>query len=185
MTKSMKILLGALGLIIVLFFVSQSRQKRHLTQSTNVFSVIMDEVDKFDIQKDSLFISIQRKDTSWQIVGNDSLLIQMNRIDDVENKILRVKRESIVSNNSKKWKKFNVDDSLGLKLTFYGYNNEKLGEAIFGRSSSDWQRCYVRMVNETEVFMTNENILNNLQTRPTFWGSKPPPPSILEEPDSL
>lgn len=185
MTKSMKILLGALGLIIVVFFVSQSRQKRHLTQSADVFSVIMDEVNKFDIQKDSLFISIQRKDTSWQIVGNDSLLIQMNRIDDVENKILRVKRESIVSNNSKKWKKFNVDDSLGLKLTFYGYNNEKLGEAIFGRSSSDWQRCYVRMVNETEVFMTNENILNNLQTRPTFWGSKPPPPSILEEPDSL
>ena len=185
MTKSLKILLGALGLIIVLFFVSQSRQKRHLTQSTNVFSVIMDEVDKFDIQKDSLFISIQRKDTSWQIVGNDSLLIQMNRIDDVENKILSVKRESMVSNNSEKWGKFNVDDSLGLKLTFYGYNNEKLGEAIFGRSSSDWQRCYVRMVNETEVFMTNENILNNLQTRPTFWGSKPPPPSILEEPDSL
>ena len=185
MTKSMKILLGALGLIIVLFFVSQSRQKRHLTQSTDVFLVIMDEVNKFDIQKDSLFISIQRKDTSWQIVGNDSLLIQMNRIDDVENKILSVKRESMVSNNSKKWNKFNVDDSLGLKLTFYGYNNEKLGEAIFGRSSSDWQRCYVRMVNETEVFMTNENILNNLQTRPTFWGSKPPPPSILEEPDSL
>ena len=185
MTKSMKILLGALGLIIVLFFVSQSRQKRHLTQSTDVFLVIMDEVNKFDIQKDSLFISIQRKDTSWQIVGNDSLLIQMNRIVDVENKIISVKRESMVSNNSKKWKKFNVDDSLGLKLTFYGYNNEKLGEAIFGRSSSDWQRCYVRMVNETEVFMTNENILNNLQTRPTFWGSKPPPPSILEEPDSL
>ena len=185
MTKSMKILLGTLGLIILLFFVSQSRQKRHLTQSTDVFLVIMDEVNKFDIQKDSLFISIQRKDTSWQIVGNDSLLIQMNRIVDVENKILSVKRESMVSNNSKKWNKFNVDDSLGLKLTFYGYNNEKLGEAIFGRSSSDWQRCYVRMVNETEVFMTNENILNNLQTRPTFWGSKPPPPSILEEPDSL
>lgn len=185
MTKSMKILLGALGLIIVLFFVSQSRQKRHLTQSTNVFSVIMDEVDKFDIQKDSLFISIQRKDTSWQIVGNDSLLIQMNRIDDVENKILSVKRESMVSNNSGKWGKFNVDDSLGLKLTFYGYNNEKLGEAIFGRSSSDWQRCYVRMVDESEVYMTNENVLNILQTRSTFWGSKPVPPSVPAEPDSL
>ena len=109
----------------------------------------------------------------------------MNRIDDVENKILSVKRESMVSNNPKKWNRFNVDDSLGLKLTFYGYNNEKLGEAIFGRSSSDWQRCYVRMVNESEVFMTNENVLNNLQTRPTFWGSKPLPPFEPSEPDSL
>ncbi len=185
MTKSIKILLGALGLIIVLFFISQSRQKRHITKSTNVFSVIMDEINKFEIQKDSLFISIQRKDTSWQIIGNDSLLIQINRIDDIENKILSVKRESMVSNNSKKWKKFNVDDSLGLKLTFYGYNNEKLEEAIFGRSSSDWQRCYVRMPNTAEVFMTNENVLNNLQTLPTFWGAKPPPPFTPADPDSL
>ena len=185
MTKNIKILLGALGLIIILFFISQSRQKRHLTKSSNVFSVTMDEINKFDIQKDSLFISIQRKDTSWQIVGNDSLLIQMNRINDVENKILSVKHESMVSNNSKKWKKFNVDDSLGLKLTFYGYNNEKLEEVIFGRSSSDWQRCYVRMSNRAEVFMTNENVLNNLQTRPTFWGSKQSPPFVPADPDSL
>ena len=24
--------------------------------------------------------------------------------------------------------------------------------------------------------MTNENVINKLQTRPTFWGRKPPPP---------
>ena len=185
MTKSMKILLGALALIIVLFFVSQSRQNRHLAQSTDVFSIVMDEVNRFDIQQDTLFISIQRRDTSWQIIGNDSLLIQMNRINDVENKILSVKRESMVSNNSKKWKTFNVEDSLGLKLAFYGYNDEKLGAAIFGRSSSDWQRCYVRMVDESEVYMTNENVLNRLQTRPTFWGAKPAPSSVPAEPDSL
>ena len=68
MTKSMKILLGALALIIVLFFVSQSRQNRHLAQSTDVFSIVMDEVNRFDIQQDTLFISIQRRDTSWQII---------------------------------------------------------------------------------------------------------------------
>ena len=51
--------------------------------------------------------------------------------------------------------------------------------------SSDWQRCYVRMVDESEVYMTNENVLNRLQTRPTFWGSKPAPPSVPAEPDSL
>tara|TARA_B110000014_G_scaffold241487_1_gene210333 strand:+ start:846 stop:1403 length:558 start_codon:yes stop_codon:yes gene_type:complete len=185
MTKSMKILLGVLVLIIVLFFISQSRQKRHLTQSTDIFSITMDKVNSFDILKDTLFISIQRKDTSWQILDNDSLLIQINRINDIENKVLTVQRESIVSNNSKKWKKFNVDDSLGLKLTFYGYNKEILGEAIFGRSSSDWQRSYVRMIDENEVYMTNENVLNRLQLRPTFWGSKPAPPPLPVELDSL
>jgi hypothetical protein len=42
----MKILLGALALIIVLFFVSQSRQNRHLAQSIDVFSIVMDEVNR-------------------------------------------------------------------------------------------------------------------------------------------
>ena len=110
MTKSMKILLGVLLLIIILFFVSQSRQKRHFTQSSDVFTISMDKVNRFDIQKDSISISIERIDTTWQIAGNDSLLIQMNRINDVEQKILTVQRESMVSNNSKKWKTFNVDD---------------------------------------------------------------------------
>ena len=160
MTKNIKILSGILICIIVLFLISQSRQKRHITQTTGIFSILMDEVNKFDIQKDTLFISIQRMDTTWQIIGNDSLLIQMNRIDDIENKILTVKRESIVSNNPNKWRTFNVDDSLGLKLTFYGFNDEVIGSAIFGRSSSDWQRSYVRMVDGNEVYMTNENVLN-------------------------
>ena len=102
----------------------------------------------------------------------------------IENNILTVKRESIVSNNANKWKTFNVDDSLGIKLTFYGFNDEVIGSAIFGRSSSDWQRSYVRMVDGNEVYMTNENVLNRLQVRPTFWGSKPPPP-VSVEPDSL
>ena len=69
------------------------------------------------------------------------------------------------------------------KITFYGFNDEVIGSAIFGRSSSDWQRSYVRMVDGNEVYMTNENVLNRLQMRPTFWGSKPPPVSV--EPDSL
>ena len=73
MTKNIKILSGILICIIVLFLISQSRQKRHITQTTGIFSILMDEVNKFDIQKDTLFISIQRMDTTWQIIGNDSL----------------------------------------------------------------------------------------------------------------
>jgi hypothetical protein len=109
-------------------------------------------------------------------MGHDSLLIQTNRINDIENNILTVKRESVESNTPSKWNSFNVDDSLGTKVTFYGFNDEVLGEAIFGRSKSDWQRSYVRLIGEDNVYMTNENVINRLQTRPTFWGKKPPPP---------
>ena len=184
MTRNMKILLAILGVIVILYFISQSGQKKHQAQSNDVFSIVMEEVYRFDVQKDSLYIALQRKDTTWQITGNDSLLIQENRINDVENKILTIKRESVVSKKPSKWKSFNVDDSLGTKITFYGFNDEVLGEAIFGRSKSDWQRSYVRLIDEDNVYMTNDNVINSLQMRPTFWGKKPPPlPEPSEEQD--
>ncbi|SUZ47315.1 uncharacterized protein METZ01_LOCUS169 [marine metagenome] len=180
----MKILAIILGVIVILYFISQSGQKKHQAQSNDVFSIVMEEIYRFDVQKDSLYIALQRKDTTWQITGNDSLLIQANRINDVENKVLTIKRESVVSKKPSKWKSFNVDDSLGTKITFYDFNDEVLGEAIFGRSKSDWQRSYVRLIGEDYVYMTNENVINSLQMRPTFWGKKPPPlPEPAEEPE--
>jgi hypothetical protein len=172
----MKILAAILGVIVILYFISQSGQKKYQTQSNDVFSIVMEEVYRFKVEKESIYIYLQRKDTTWQIMGHDSLIIQSNRINDINNNILTVKRESVVSNNPSKWNSFNVDDSLGTKVTFYGFNDEVLGEAIFGRSKSDWQRSYVRLIGEDNVFMTNENVINRLQTRPTFWGKKPPPP---------
>ena len=176
MTRNMKILAAIFSVIVILYFISQSGQKKYQTQSNSVFSIVMEEVYRFKVEKDSIYIYLQRKDTTWQIMGHDSLLIQTNRINDIENNILTVKRESVVSNNPSKWHSFNVDDSLGTKVTFYGFNDEVLGEAIFGRSKSDWQRSYVRLIGVDNVFMTNENVINRLQTRPTFWGKKPPPP---------
>ena len=185
MTKNMKISAAIFGVVVILYFISQSGQKKYHAQSNNVFSILMEEVYRFDVQKDSLYITLQRKDTTWQITGNDSLLIQTNRINDIENNVLTVKRESVVSKKPSKWQSFDVDDSLGTKITFYGFNDEVLGEAIFGRSKSDWQRSYVRLIGENNVYMTNENVINRLQARPTFWGKKPPPPPEPAEEPSL
>ena len=183
MTKNIKISAAIFGVVVIFYFISQSGQKKYQAKSNDVFSIVMEEVYRFKVEKDSLFIYLQRQDTTWQIMGHDSLLIQTNRINDIENNILSVKRESVVSNNQSKWSSFNVDDSLGTKVTFYSFNDEVIGEAIFGRSKSDWQRSYVRLIGEDNVYMTNENVINRLQTRPTFWGEKPPPPpEPIEEP---
>jgi len=184
MTKNIKISAAIFGVVVIFYFISQSGQKKYQAKSNDVFSIVMEEVYRFKVEKDSLFIYLQRQDTTWQIMGHDSLLIQTNRINDIENNILSVKRESVVSNNQSKWSSFNVDDSLGTKVTFYSFNDEVIGEAIFGRSKSDWQRSYVRLIGEDNVYMTNENVINRLQTRPTFWGKKPPPPpEPIEEPE--
>jgi len=42
----------------------------------------------------------------------------------------------------------------------------------------------VRLIGGDNVYMTNDNVINSLQMRPTFWGKKPPPlPEPAEEQD--
>ena len=72
MTRNMKILATILGVIVILYFISQSGQKKYQTQSNSVFSIVMEEVYRFKVEKDSIYIYLQRKDTTWQIMGHDS-----------------------------------------------------------------------------------------------------------------
>ena len=46
------------------------------------------------------------------------------------------------------------------------------GDVQFGNSSSDYSRCYVRSNEIPNVYLTNNNIMYHLQTRPEFWGEK-------------
>ena len=55
MTKNMRILAALLGVIVILYFISQSRQKKYHTQSNNIFSIVMEEVYRFKVEKDSLY----------------------------------------------------------------------------------------------------------------------------------
>ena len=56
MTRNMKFLAIILGVIVILYFISQSRQKKYQTQSNSVFSIVMEEVYQLKVEKDSLYI---------------------------------------------------------------------------------------------------------------------------------
>jgi len=58
MTRNMKILAAILGVIVILYFISQSGQKKYQTQSNSVFSIVMEEVYRFKVEKDSIYIYI-------------------------------------------------------------------------------------------------------------------------------
>ena len=56
MIRNMKILAAILGVIVILYFISQSGQKKYQTQSNSVFSIVMEEVYRFKVEKDSIYI---------------------------------------------------------------------------------------------------------------------------------
>jgi hypothetical protein len=84
----------------------------------------------------------------------------------------------LISSKSEKWEKFGVDDSLGRHIQVFNEENQELLHYIFGNSGSDFQHNYVREVNSSDIYRTNNNIFFLLNTDATYWGKIPPKPTI-------
>ncbi|MDP6339709.1 MAG: hypothetical protein QF842_05225 [Candidatus Marinimicrobia bacterium] len=180
MGKNTKWLLIVLGIFVVLFGINQLQQSNLGSSSDQVFEIEREDVFNFDISSGVETISLSFNGESWAIDGNDTLVVKENTINNFFDKVLKVKRTSLVSRNQAKWDKFNVGDSTGTLLVLKDHNSESLGRITVGRSGAEWSASNIRVGDEVEVYQTNENIAWQLNTSPTYWGEVPPPP----EPDS-
>ena len=75
-----------------------------------------------------------------------------------------------MTSKQEKWETYNVSDSTGTHLALVGLDDETIGYYVFGRSNSDYSRCYVRIEKSSNVYLVNENVVYSLQTSPTYWG---------------
>jgi len=180
-------------LLIGLFFVTTSKENAVFTKSDLIFSGDKNKITKIMIQKGEEAIQLNKLDTLWEIAGVDTLNIRQNRIDDLFEKVLEVKRTTVRSKKEANWINYSVDDSTGTHLALIDNNDNTIGYYIFGRSKTDWAHNFVRLKNENEskdvlksVYETSESIIHHLNTSATYWGEKP---SVLEldsaESDSL
>ena len=180
-------------LLIGLFFVTTSKENAVFTKSDLIFSGDKNEITKIMIQKGEEAIQLNKLDTLWEIAGVDTLNIRQNRIDDLFEKVLEVKRTTVRSKKEANWINYSVDDSTGTHLALIDNNDNTIGYYIFGRSKTDWAHNFVRLKNENEskdvlksVYETSESIIHHLNTSATYWGEKPPVPELDSvESDSL
>ncbi|MBC8312134.1 MAG: DUF4340 domain-containing protein [Candidatus Marinimicrobia bacterium] len=175
MTKNLKISLILLVVLIGIYVVSQRGQSQYSSQSSSLFSVNTDEVNRFLIQNKTDAIELSRQDSTWVISGNDTLVVKSQSIDNFLDKVLLVETGTLVSKNPEKWSKYSVDDSTGTHLALIDADGNTKEYAVFGRSSSDYARNYVRTHKDPQVYLTNESILHYLSTSPTYWGEVPKP----------
>ena len=172
------VLIVVLSLLIVIKVLND---RSNQTPSELIFKGDIEDVHKILLYKGNESVELVKENDQWVIFGNDSLMVRENRIDDFFNKVLNTKKETLVLDNKERWHVLSVDDSLGTHLELYNNNDKKVGYYVFGRSSKDWKHNYVRIGNESNVYLTDQNIVNNLNPRATFWGEKPK----LIESDSL
>jgi len=173
MTKNLQIGIAVLVVLIGLYFLNSSNQKQHTSTSTDLFMGNVDDIHKILIQKGVDILELAKFDTVWTITGHDTLEMKERSISSLFDRVLTVKKENVVTKKQEKWDTFSVSDSLGTHLGLIDKAGETLAYFVFGQSKSDYSRNYVRTRENTFVYLTSENVIYNLQTRPEYWGEKP------------
>jgi len=172
MSNKLKFGLVALIVLVGLFFINKKNQASYSSNSTNLFSISKDDVKKILIQANQEALELVRNDSTWSISGNDTLTVKERSISQFFDKVLNIKLETLMTTKQEKWATYNVSDSLGIHLALVGWNDQTIGYLVFGRSNSDYARCYVRRENSSDVYLTSENVVYSLQTSPTYWGEE-------------
>ena len=173
MTKNVKIALIILVILVGIYFLNKSSQTKFESMSEAIFYDEPEDIFKFLIQQGQEAIELSRVDTLWRISGNDTLEVKSQSMDNLFDKVLKVNRGTIISENPQKYEKYSVDDSSGTHLAVINSKGETVGYYVFGRSKSDYSRSYVRVGSDPKVYLADQNVTYMLQTRPTYWGEKP------------
>ena len=180
MTDSLKYTLGALALLIGIYFYNQNVQRSYTISDSSIFSGNPENIHRVLITEGENSLELVRSDTTWRITQADTLLIKDNQIKNLFDRLLAVKIEMLISRNEHKWEKFGVDDSLGRHLQVFDDEDKKLIHYIFGNAGQDYQHNYIRDSNSSEVYRTNDNVYFLLNSSATYWGKSPPKPKELE-----
>jgi len=182
MNNSLKYLIGTFFLLLLLFFINQSQQKRYNISSERIFNLDDSLVKKIilaESNNDSLILS--KNDTIWSILYHDTLKIKDRQITQLFDKVINGKYDMLRSKNPKNWGKYGVSDSLSKSVSLFDENSKLLKKIYFGNKGSDYAHNNFRRNNENEVYRTTENIYYLINTSPTYWGEKPKPMEIIPD----
>ena len=173
MIKNYKISVILLVLLIGIYLLNIRSQGKHESISTAIFTDNSEDIFKVLIQQGEEAIELVRVDTIWKISGNDTLVTKPRSIENLFNKVLKINRGTIISENLDNYGKYSLDDSTGTHLAVINSLGETVGYYVFGLSKSDYSRSYTRVGDDPKVYLADQNVLHMLSTRESYWGEKP------------
>jgi hypothetical protein len=176
MTNTLKYSIGALALLLILFFGNQSSQSSYSLEGESIYSGSKEKIFRIMIIENDDTLELVRSDTTWKITQADSFKAKDFQIEKIFDRLLQVEQEMLISSKTEKWEKFGVDDSLGRHLQIFDENDNELLHYIFGNSGQDYQHNYIRENRSNNVYRTNDNVYFLLNTNTTYWGEKPKKP---------
>lgn len=175
--SNLKWLLIGIAVLLGLYALLQVRESGYTTSTGQIFPEHTDDIYRVEMMAKGDSLILQKQDIEWMIVGHDTLKVRDPRITALFEQVLTVGRETTMTDKADNWSKYAVDDATGTHVKVYNMEGELLTHAVFGKSSTDWARNYVRIGEGPEVYLTDRSIVYQVSTDATFWGEKPPEPA--------
>ena len=172
MNNKLKKAIMMLAVLVGLFVINNSFQKGYLSNQTAFFDIDKNNILKIVISSKQDAIELMKADTSWIISGNDTLIVKQDVIENLFDRMQQLKKQHLVTSKKDNWNNYGVADNNGTHLAFINLDGLTVAYYVFGQSKEEYNRCYVRMEKDSDVFLLNDNILYQLQVNPDFWGTK-------------
>ena len=167
-----KLLIILLLIVGCAFKTSKVKSGNKVESIISIFQGNIESISKIIIQKETEAIEIYLNNNKWHISGKDELAVKTRSLDNLFENVLKVRRVTIISNNPDKYAKYSVDDSLGTHLALINSKEETIEYYVFGRSKSDYSRCYIRIGNDPNVYLLDQNVILLLNTRESYWAAE-------------
>ena len=169
-----KLIKATIGLIILigLYVTNNSLQNNYSSKTLSFFNVDEKNILKIVVSSNQDAIELMRMDSSWVISGNDTLIVKEAVIENLFSKMEVLEKQHLVTSKKDNWINYGVTDENGTHLAFINLDGKTVAYYVFGQSKEEYNRCYVRTDQDYDVHLLNSNILYQLQTTPSFWGTK-------------
>ena len=161
-----------LTMMIGLYLINNSLQSSYASKLSSFFTMEENNILKIIISSNQDAIELMRTDSSWVISGNDTLIVKENVIKNLFNKMQELEQQHLVTSKKDNWENYGVTDIGGTHLAFINLDGKTIAYYVFGQSTEEYNRCYVRTDQNSDVYLLNSNILYQLQVAPSFWGTK-------------
>ena len=164
-----------LGLLIIMYVINTGVQRSYNADQSELFISDQNNIQKIIISAEQDAIELIKTDTTWSISGNDTLQMKQNSIKNLFSKLIKIKKEHLVTSKENNWVNYGVTPENGIHLALINAQGETEAYFVFGKSETEYNRCYVRTDKNNDVYLLSENIMYQLRVNPTFWGEVPEP----------
>lgn len=154
MSKSLMVLIGLLVLLLVVYLLVSSGEKRELTPEvkSDFLGIDSAQVNRIEVHKLGSQMEFKEQPDGWYVIdGGKSRLGQQQAIQAVLHLAHTLAVGEIISSNPDKQMLFQVDTLTGTTVQFY-HDDQLLGGLIVGKMGSDYQSTYVRKPESNDVY---------------------------------